>query len=654
MVHIERRNNIAIVTIANPPVNSVSGEVAAAISSAMDQIADDSLIEAIVMTGAGSTFIAGADIKMLSQVVGTEAVEGKDALPDLNGFLFKIENSRKPVVMAIHGVALGGGLEVAMAGHYRVALPDAKAGQPEVNLGLIPGMGGTQRLPRLAGPEQALQMCVLGEPIDADAALRCGLLDSIVEGNLLDRAIDFARSVIGTAPRVTAALPCPSATAELFTDWRAAAHRQRRGQHAPLLAIDAIEAASQLPFAEGFALEQKLFDHSLRSTQAKAMIHFFLAERTAAKVPGLRPDAKPRTIRQAAVVGAGFMGTGIAMRLANAGIPVLLKDITEDALQRGMNNIRAVYQRNLERGRPSYVDRIQPQLDWSGFEKADLVIEAVFESLTAKQEAFSQISRVASPLCILATNTSTLDIDAIASASNRPHAVAGLHFFSPAHIMRLLEIVRGAKTSDETITTLMGLSKQLGKIAVLARNAFGFIGNRMVMPYLREAHALVEEGASVEQVDRALYDFGMAMGPLAMEDMVGLDVTYLMRKEQRQREHLKGPQPTIADRLYEAGRYGQKTGAGWSRYDAARRASPDPFLERFVTGSRREITDNEIRERCLNALVREGKRALEEGIALRASDIDIVYVHGYGFPVWRGGPMFYAERSTTPSAALVS
>jgi 3-hydroxyacyl-CoA dehydrogenase len=562
--------------------------------------------------------------------------------------------------MAIHGNALGGGLELAMAGHYRVALAAAQVGQPEVKLGIIPGAHGTQRLPRLAGVAKAVEMCAGGSLIKAEEALKFGIVDRVIEGDLLAGAVSFAREVAGKpAPKTSERnekLGTPGENAAIFAAARDAARKKQRGLMAPLAAINAVEAATKLPFDQGCALERKLFIECLQSDQSKALIHVFFSEREAAKIPDVPKDTPPIPVSRAAVVGAGTMGGGIAMVLANAGIPVLLKEADQAALDRGIANIRKNYANSVSRGRitEQFADErlklVQPTLTYDGFADVDLVIEAVFEGMELKKEVFKGLDRVCKPGAILASNTSTLNIDEIASSTSRSEFVIGTHFFSPANVMRLLEIVRGKRTSREVIATAMQLSKKLGKIGVLVGNCRGFVGNRMFHPYVRESVFLVEEGASVEAVDKALYDFGMAMGPLAVGDLAGLDVGWRIRKEYR---HLEKPgirQPFAGDRLCEMGRFGQKTGAGWYKYDEKRQAVHDPEVASHVRQwaseagiPQREIPAGEIVDRCVYALVNEGARVLQEGFALRASDIDIIYLNGYGFPAHRGGPMWYAD-----------
>jgi 3-hydroxyacyl-CoA dehydrogenase len=655
LVQLTKDNGIAVITINNQPVNALSPGVPEGISGALDQVAKDDTIKAAVLIGGGRTFVAGADIKEFGKMTS-----GKPRGAGLLPLLLKIEDGSKPVVVAIHGTAFGGGLELAMAGHYRVAVSSAQVGQPEVKLGLIPGAAGTQRLPRLAGVAKAVEMCTTGNPVKADDALKYGIVDRIIEGDLLSGATAFAREVAGRpAPKTrerNEKLGNAAENAQIFSSARENAGKKQRGLLAPVAAIEALEAATQLSFDEGCKVEQKLFIDCLFSDQSKSLIHVFFAEREVSKIPDIPKDTAVIPVKSAAVVGAGTMGGGIAMVLANAGIPVLLKEADQAALDRGLATIQSNYANSVKRGRftqqvaDERLKLIAPTLTYEDFSKADLVIEAVFEGMELKKEVFKQLDRVCKAGAILASNTSTLSIDEIAASTSRPEFVIGTHFFSPANVMRLLEIVRGKATSKEVIATCMQLSKTLGKVGVLVGNCRGFVGNRMFGPYRREAQFLVEEGAAIEAVDRALSDFGMAMGPLATGDLAGLDVGWRIRKEYR---HLEKPgirQPFAEDRLCELGRYGQKTGAGWYKYDDQRRASPDPVVADLVRKwvdeagiVQRQISAREITDRCLYALANEGARILEEGYALRASDIDIIYLNGYGFPTYRGGPMWYAD-----------
>jgi 3-hydroxyacyl-CoA dehydrogenase len=658
LVRLTKHGDVAVITIDNPPVNAISPGVPEGIDSAVKQAVADSQARAIVIIGAGSTFIAGADIREFGKIVAGERPK-LTLLP----YLLAIEDSPKPVVMAIHGQALGGGLEVAMAGHYRVLAPRAQVGQPEVKLGIIPGAAGTQRLPRLAGVAKALEMCAVGNPIQANEAVTLGIADKIIAGDLLEGALEFAREVADQpAPKTRERNDkLNGVPAGVFQMARAQARLKARGMHAPLAAIDAIEAATRLDFFAGCEEEARLFNECLFSTEAQALIHVFFGERAVAKVPGLPKDVKPMEIRRAAVIGAGTMGGGIAMNYANAGIPVIVKETTQAALDRGIGIIRGNYANTVAKGKLSQetMDQrmalITPQLTYDGFEQADIITEAVFENMALKKQIFAELDKVSKDGAILATNTSTLDVDEIAAVTSRPAMVVGTHFFSPANVMKLLEVVRGKASSPQTIATAMGLGKKLGKVAVLAGNCHGFIGNRMVAPYFREAYFLLEEGATVEAVNQALYDFGMAMGPLAVDDLAGLDIGWAIRQE-RAAYAKKGVRvPLVADRLCEQGRFGQKSGRGWSQYDERRKASADPETAALIESTaraagieRRSISNEEIVDRCIYALINEGARVLEDGIALRAVDIDITYIYGYGFPAWRGGPMFYADTAGLP------
>jgi 3-hydroxyacyl-CoA dehydrogenase len=656
LIQLTKDNGIAIITVNNPPVNALSPGVPEGISEAIQQIDKDPAVKAAVLIGGGKTFVAGADIKEFGKITSGKTERGIALAP----LLKRIEDCSKPVVMAIHGQAFGGGLELAMAGHYRVAAPSAVVGQPEVKLGLIPGAAGTQRLPRLAGVTKALEMCVEGNPVKAKDALALGIVDRLIDGDLLSGAVAFAREVAGKpAPKTrerNEKLGTPEQNAAIFAAARDAARKKARGMMAPLAAIDAVEAATRLPFDEGVEAERKLFTECLFSDQSKALIHVFFGEREVAKIPDVPKETPIIPVNSAAVIGAGTMGGGIAMVFANAGIPVLLREADQAALDRGMNTIRRNYDNSVKKGRftqqqmDERMKLIKPALTYDGFESVDMVVEAVFEGMALKKQIFGELDNNCKRGAILASNTSTLSIDEIASATSRPESVIGTHFFSPANVMRLLEIVRGKATSKEVIATCMQLSKKLGKVGVLVGNCRGFVGNRMFGPYRREAQFLIEEGATVAAVDKALYDFGLAMGPLAVGDLAGLDVGWRIRKEFK---HLEKPgvrQPLAEDRLCEMGRYGQKTGAGWYKYDENRRAIADPTVEENVRKwaaeagiKQRAISKEEIVDRLIYALVNEGARILEEGYALRSADIDIVFLNGYGFPAYRGGPMWYAD-----------
>ena len=656
LVQLTKLNGVAVITINNPPVNALSPGVPEGIAGAFANIKKDDAVKAVVLIGGGRTFVAGADINEFGKITSGKGM----CLDEIKPLLLRVENCRRPVVMAIHGTAFGGGLELAMAGHYRVAVPGAQVGQPEVKLGLIPGAAGTQRLPRLAGVAKAVEMCAEGNPVKAEEALKCGILDRLIEGDLLTGAIAFAKEVTGKpAPKTrerNGKLGAAGENAAIFAAARENARKKQRYLIAPLAAIDAVEAATKLPFQQGCEEEQRLFTKCLFSDQSKALIHVFFGEREVGKIPDVPKETPVIPVNSVGVVGAGTMGGGIAMVFANVGIPVLVKESDQAALDRGLGNIQKNYGNSVKRGRftQQFADErlrlIQPTLRYDGFAKVDMVVEAVFEGMALKKEVFAELDGVCKPGAILASNTSTLNIDEIASATSRPQAVIGTHFFSPANVMRLLEIVRGKATGKEVIATCMQLSRKLGKIGVLVGNCMGFVGNRMFGPYRREAQFLVEEGASIEAVDNALYEFGMAMGPLATGDLAGLDVGWRIRKEYR---HLQKPglrQPFTEDRLCELGRFGQKTGAGWYKYDENRKASSDPEVAALIRKwtseagiPQRQISSEEIVDRCLYALVNEGARILEEGYALRAVDIDIIYLNGYGFPAYRGGPMWYAD-----------
>ncbi len=657
LVSLTRDGEIAIITVNNPPVNALSPGVPEGIGAAIAEAAQDDSVKGVILIGSGRTFIAGADIKEFGKVTSGE--KGRGSLLPL---LLAIEDCPKPTVAAIHGTAFGGGLEVAMAFHYRVAAPAAQVGQPEVKLGIIPGAAGTQRLPRLAGVAKAVEMCAFGEPVKASEALKAGIINQIVEGDLLTGAVTFVRELLakGEGPRKTRERDDKLAEAEtnaaIFASARAQAKKAKRGMIAPLAAIDAVEASTKLSFDEGCQREAELFKECLFSDQSKAMIHVFFGEREVAKIPGLPKETRTLEIRKAAVVGAGTMGGGIAMNYANAGIPVLLKETSQEFLDRGLATIKKNYANSVKKGRFSQevmdqrMGLITPMLTYGGFEEADIVTEAVFEGMELKKQVFGELDKICKPDAVLASNTSTLNIDEIASATSRPEWVIGHHYFSPANVMRLLEMVRGKATSDVVIATSMALSRRLKKVGVLVGNCRGFVGNRMLAPYGREAQFLVEEGALPQDVDGAIYEFGFAMGPLAMGDLAGLDVGWRIRKEYKHLEKAGIRQPALADRLCEIGRFGQKTGSGWYRYDENRNRIPDPEVEKLIEQvaeeagiTRHAITPEEIIERTQYALINEGAKILEEGIAIRAVDIDIIYINGYGYPAWRGGPMWYAD-----------
>ncbi len=655
LVTLSRVGDIGVVTINNPPVNALSPGVPLGIENGVKAYCSDPSVKAIVLIGGGRTFIAGADIHEFGKITSGEKKEVDQALQTIFSTL---EDCPKPIVAAIHGTALGGGFEVALCCQYRVAVEAAKVGLPEVKLGLIPGAGGTQRLPRLAGLVKAAELCSSGELITATEALQAGIIDRIVEGDLLEGAIAFARDLSERSEphRKTREIPLPPYDPQAFTALKVAVAKRSRGLTAPLKALEAVEAAS-LPFAEGMQRESQIFRDCMFSEQSKALIHAFLGERVVGKIPGIEKDTPRIPIRMAAVVGAGTMGGGIAMNYANAGIPVLLKETTQEMLDKGLATIRRNYAATVQKGRLTQEQMeqrmalIQPTLTYDRFMEVDIVVEAVFEAMELKKKVFAELENATRPDAILASNTSTLDIDQIAASTSRPQQVIGHHFFSPANVMRLLEIVRGKETSPHVIATSMALAKTISKVGVLVGNCHGFVGNRMFEPYLREAQFLLEEGARVEEVDAAMVAFGMALGPLAVADLAGLDVGWRIKNEIRHLIPKDVRQPLVADILYERGRYGQKTGAGWYLYPEGSRAPvPDPEVQQLIEECaqkagipRRSISAEEIVERIVYALINEGAHILEEGIALRAVDIDIIYIYGYGFPAQRGGPMWYAD-----------
>ncbi|WP_339711137.1 3-hydroxyacyl-CoA dehydrogenase NAD-binding domain-containing protein [uncultured Sphingosinicella sp.] len=640
VVDLSRDGEIAVITVNSPPVNALSAPVRDGIAEGVTSAVADPEVKAIVLICAGRTFIAGADITEFGKPPrGTS----------LHQMIDVIESATKPVIAAIHGTALGGGLETALGAHYRVAVPSAKLGLPEVKLGLLPGAGGTQRLPRVVGAEAALKMVTSGNPIGAKAALDSGLVDELVdEADLRGGAIAFAQKVVAEN-RPLKKIRDRSVTADpaLFAEFRAANARKFRGFDAPEANIKCIEAAVTLPFEEGMKRERELFMGLMTGTQSAAQRHIFFAERQAARIKDLPEGTTPRPIKSVGVIGAGTMGGGISMNFLSAGIPVTIVETSPEALDRGVGIMRKNYAASAAKGalKPEAVEanmgRLTPVLDLEALKDCDLIIEAVFEDMAIKKEIFAKLDRIAKPGAILASNTSYLDVDEIASATSRPQDVVGLHFFSPANVMKLLEVVRGAKTAPDVLATAMGLAKTIGKVAVVAGVCFGFIGNRMLRARQDQAQALILEGAMPWDVDRVLYDFGFPMGPFQMADLAGLDIGWNAATS-------KGE--TVRDRLCEAGKRGQKTGSGFYDYDEKRNRTPSKVAEDIILAKsaelgieRREISDAEILERCLYPMINEGAKILEEGIAQRPSDIDVAWIYGYGFPVYRGGPMFYGD-----------
>ncbi|OYU15823.1 MAG: 3-hydroxyacyl-CoA dehydrogenase [Alphaproteobacteria bacterium PA4] len=657
VVDLGRDGEIAIVTVNSPPVNALSADVRDGLAGAFAAIAGDSSVKAVVLACAGRTFIAGADISEFGKPPrGASLPAVQDA----------IEGAPVPVIAAIHGTALGGGLEVALTAHYRVSDARAKFGLPEVKLGLLPGAGGTQRLPRVVGAKQALAMVTSGTPIGAKAALAAGLIEEIVEGDLTAGAVAFARKVVAEGRPLKRIRDDASklggdaaSLAPMFAEFRAANARAFKGFDAPEANIKCIEAAVALPFDEGLKVERSEFMKLMTGLQSAAQRHVFFAERQAAKIDGLPADTQPLPIASVGIIGAGTMGGGIAMNFLSVGIPVTIVETKQEALDRGIAVIRRNYENSAKKGRFSMEEvearmaRLTPSLSLDDLHSVDLVIEAVFENMAIKKEIFGKLDRIAKPGAILASNTSYLNVDEIASATARPESVLGMHFFSPANVMRLLEVVNGARTSKQALATAMAVGKQIGKIGVVSGVCHGFIGNRMLGKRQEQANKLILEGARPADVDRVLVEFGFPMGPFQMSDLAGLDIGWSA-------DTSKGE--TVRDRLCEAGLRGQKNGKGFYDYDADRNRTPSPVAEQIILDyaaekgiNRREIDDQEILERCLYPMVNEGAKILDEGMAQRASDIDIVWINGYGWPVYRGGPMFWAEHDAgreTIAAAL--
>jgi len=647
VVKLERNDMVAIVTVDSPPVNALSAAVRGGIQECVKRAIADPEVRAIVLTCAGRTFIAGADITEFGK---------PPTPPGLHEVLSEIENSPKPVVAAIHGTALGGGLEVALACHFRVATKDARLGLPEVKLGLLPGAGGTQRLPRAVGPELAVKMIVGGDPIGASDALKNGLIEEIVEGPATGGEA-FARKVLAEKRPLRklrdddSKLAAAKADRSIFTNAVAALTKKARGLEAPFAAADAVGAAIDLPFDEGIKKEREGFLKLVSSDQSKAQRYAFFSEREAAKIAGVPDGTKPRNVERVAIIGAGTMGGGIAMSFANAGIPVTLIETGEEQLNRGLATIRKNYEATAARGGipadapAKRMALISGVVGIENVKDADLVIEAVFETMAIKKEVFGQLDKFAKPGAILATNTSFLDIDEIAKETSRPQDVVGMHFFSPANIMKLCELVRAAKTAPEVLVTAVSIARKIGKVPVVVGVCDGFVGNRMLMARARQADKLLFEGALPQQVDAVVTRFGIPMGPFAMGDLAGLDIAWRSRKD-------RGIKSEIEDALCEAGRFGQKTGKGYYKYEGGSRAPlPDPEVENLVNQTlqrlgrkRRAISEEEILERTTYSMINEGARILEEGIAARPSDIDVVWLYGYGWPIYRGGPMHYADQ----------
>jgi 3-hydroxyacyl-CoA dehydrogenase len=652
----ERRGSVLILKLNNPPVNGLGAALRTALVTAIKAGQADNEIDAFVVSGEGRMYSAGADIREF----GSTPPAGT---PDLNDVIDSLEMSSKPVVSAIHGVAAGGGLELALGTHYRVADPKTRVGLPEVTLGILPGAGGTQRLPRLIDINKALDLITSGRLISAGEANTLGIIDEIADGDVLEAAVEAAERLAteGATPRrsrdqsvgIAAAKDNPS----LFEDFAKTMAKAARGMNAPYACVRCVEAAATMDFDAGLKYEREEFNKLVSATESAAMRHAFFAEREVAKIPDVPASTPTKDITSAAIIGCGTMGGGIAMNFANVGIPVTIIETEQAALDRGLERIKGNYANTVSKGRLTQdaMDKRMALLtgatDMRAIGDADIVIEAVFEEMSVKKEIFAKIDAIAKPGAILATNTSTLDVDEIAAVTKRPEDVVGTHFFSPANVMRLLENVCGAKSSPETIASVMKLGKTINKVAVLVGVCDGFVGNRMLHQYGREANLLIEEGALPQQVDKVIFDFGFPMGPFTMGDMAGLDIGWAVRKRKAAERPSNQRYSAVADRICEQGRFGQKTGAGWYRYEAGNRTPiPDLEIEALIVQAskdagikRREISDEEVLKRCLYPLVNEGAKILEEGLAIRSSDIDVIWIHGYGFPRYRGGPMFWAD-----------
>ena len=655
IVDFQKQGSIGVITLNNPPVNalSVNKGVVQGILDALKEGDHDHHIRAFVIIGGGRNFSGGADISEF----GKPYDPGKATLPDALAYM---DTVTKPIVAAISGPTMGGGLELALSCHYRIALTGAQIALPEVKLGILPGAGGTQRSPRLMGVAKALDLMVAGDPISSEQAKEAGLVDEVVSGDLRAAAISYANRLLKEnqgarrASQLVASIDDPQA---FFAAARERIGKTWRGYPAPLAIVTCVEAAVSLPFAKGVALERQEFQKLVKSDESRALRHLFFAERQVSKIPDVPDDTATREIKSAALIGAGTMGGGIAMNFANAGIPVKMLELNQAALDKGLGIVRKNYAATVSKGRLTQ-DAMDKRMSlfkgvtrYEDIKDVDIVIEAVFEDMAVKKQVFAELDKVCKPGAILASNTSTLDVNEIAAVTSRPQDVLGLHFFSPANVMKLLEVVRARKTSKDVLATALKLSKSIKKVGVVAGVCDGFIGNRMLHGYFREAGFLLEEGALPQQVDKVIEDFGFAMGPFRVGDLAGLDVGWYIRKRQAATRPAHLRYSKVADQVCELGRFGQKTGAGWYRYEAGNRNPiPDPIVEDLIVKAskeagikRRQITNQEILERCIYALVNEGAEILEEGIALRASDIDVVYVHGYGFPRYRGGPMFYAD-----------
>ena len=654
-VRSEQRGRVTVLVLDNPPVNGLGFDIRSGLMAGMEAALADDGVDAVVITGAGRMFSGGADITEFN-------TPKSSAEPRLPGLTNLIEAADKPVVAAIHGVSAGGGLELPLGCHYRVAAKGTRLGLPEVNLGIIPGAGGTQRLPRLSGVEAALKLIASGELVPAERAQALGFVDEVTEGDVVEAGVAAAERLaadggLSRASKVDDKIAEARGKPEIFEDFKKSIARRARGYEAPYACIESIENAVNMTFEEGLAQEREIFKRCVESVQSKALRHAFFAEREAQKIPDVSRETPKSDVTSAGVVGAGTMGGGIAMNFANAGIPVTIIETEQENLDRGIGIIEKNYANTVSKGRLSQdamderMGLITGSTDMNDLAQADVVIEAVFENMDLKKEIFGTLDEICKPDAILATNTSTLDVDEIAGATSRPELVLGTHFFSPANVMKLLENVRGKATSPETIATIMAMTKKIGKVGVLVGVCDGFVGNRMLYAYSRQAGFLIEEGALPQDVDRVIFDFGFPMGPFAMGDLAGLDVGWRIRKEREATRPTNLRYSPVADRICELGRFGQKTGAGYYRYEEGSRTPvPDPEIEALILSiseelgiARREISDEEILQRCMYPLINEGAKILDEGLAMRASDIDVVWLYGYGFPRYRGGPMFYAD-----------
>lgn len=654
-VEYRTEGEVALIGLSKKPVNALGQALRAALLEAFERAKGDPSVKAVVLYGAGGLFSAGADITEFDS-------DAAFASPDLPGLLIQLTEIDKPIVAAIEKLALGGGLELALACGYRMAHQGTLLGLPEINLGLLPGAGGTQRLPRLVGVEAALEMMISGQPITAELALDRGLVDRVADSAevLLEQAVAFAHTLVSAdspaqpAPKYSS--PAQSVAADFFESYREANEPKWKSRLAPRLVLEAVEAACNLPLNEGLAQEHALFEHAQASAQSKALRHVFFAEREAGRIPGVDARTPLRAVEKVAVIGAGTMGGGIAMNFANAGIPVTLLDVTQEAVDKGLALVRKNYEISRQRGKLTEAELarrmalVTGTVHYASLADADLVIEAVFERLDVKEKVFRSLDEVCKKGAILATNTSSLDVDVIAGFTARPEDVVGMHFFSPANVMRLVEVVRGAKTANDVLATALQVAKRIGKLPVISGVCFGFIGNRMLEPYCREAHRLVLEGATPGQVDKVLTELGLNMGVLSMIDLAGIDVNYLVRSANLAATQHDHSYHIVGDALYKLGRYGQKTGRGFYVYEGRTRID-DPevvalakqLADDLGVVRRASISDQEIHDRCIYMLINEGIQLLDEGIALRASDIDLVWINGYGFPALLGGPMHYAE-----------